>query len=69
MWTKEEFQEHIKMNTTKEAGVYSAAVVIAGLYLKIYGELPKIGLSGQQAEFAQEVCDKLPCTKESCCRG
>jgi hypothetical protein len=59
-WTKKQLEKHIKMNTTDKAGVYSAVVVIAALYKKLYGELPKIGLSGAQAEFANSVIASLP---------
>lgn len=62
-WTKTEVENHIKLNTTD----YGAAVVIAGIYKKLYGELPKIGLSGAQAEFADSVCDMLPAPKEEEC--
>ena len=55
-WTKEQLQDHIKLNM----GDYSSAVVIAMLYKKLYGEFPKIGLSGAQAEFADSVISKLP---------
>ena len=64
-WTKEQVEEHIKVNVKD----YSAAIVVAGLYKKLYGEFPKIGLSGTQGDCADIVCNKLPCTKESCCRG
>jgi len=55
-WTKEEIAEHIKTNVKD----YGAVVVVAALYKKLYGELPKIGMSGTQAEFAQSVVPKLP---------
>ena len=64
-WTKEQLEEHIKVNVKD----YSAAIVVSGLYKKIYGEFPKIGLSGTQADCAEIVCNKLPCTEENCCRG
>ncbi len=57
-WTQEEVLKHIKTN--KES-TYSMAVVLAALYRKLYGELPKgLGLSGQQAEFADSLFHKLP---------
>lgn len=59
-WTKEQVWKHIKMNLTEKAGSYSAAVIIAALYKKLYGEFPKIGLSGAQAEFADSIIPKLP---------
>ena len=55
-WTKEELYEHIKINVKD----YSAAVVVAALYKKLYGEFPKIGLSGTQGEFADSMVDSLP---------
>ena len=55
-WTEEELWEHIKLNVKD----YSAAVVVAALYKKLYGEFPKIGLSGAQAEFADSIIPKLP---------
>jgi len=58
-WTLDQIQEHIKSNN-KDVYSYSMAVVIAGFYKKLYGELPKIGLSGMQAEFAKQVCEMLP---------
>jgi hypothetical protein len=48
--TKEEFQKHLKDNIQDP---YSASVVVAALYKKIFGEYPKIGLSGFQAEGAE----------------
>lgn len=59
-WSKEELETHIKTNTTEKAGTYSAVVVIAALYKKLYGELPKVGLSGAQAECANFIIPSLP---------
>ncbi len=47
-------------NIKENMGDYSSMVTIAALFKKLYGEWPKIGLSGQQAEFAQTVVDRLP---------
>jgi len=58
MWTKEEMADHLKLNLGDES--YSAAVVVAALYKKIYGEFPKIGMSGFQAEAAAVVIDNMP---------
>ena len=55
-WTHEDLCKHIKTNVED----YGAAVVVAMLYKKLYGEFPKIGLSGTQAGFADSVLDKLP---------
>lgn len=56
-WTKEQVCEHIKANSEN---TYSMAVVVAALYAKLYGEFPTMGLSGQQAEFAEQVLKQLP---------
>ena len=56
-WTEKELCKHIRLNVED----YSAAVVVAALYKKLYGDLPKgIGLSGTQAEFADSILPKLP---------
>lgn len=55
-WTREDLDNHIRLNVKD----YSAMVVVAFLYKKIYGELPKIGMSGAQAEFADSVSSLLP---------
>lgn len=55
--TEQELYDHIRENVKNE---YSAMVVVATLYKKIYGKLPKIGLSGQQAVFVEELGSKLP---------
>lgn len=56
IWTQEEVFEHIRLNVKD----YSAAIVVAALYKRIYGEFPKIGLSGSQAECADSIIPKLP---------
>ena len=58
--TRKQLDKHIKSNLTEKAGVYSAAVVVATLYKRLYGEFPKIGLSGEQAEFADSMIERLP---------
>lgn len=55
-WTEAEVEESIKLNVKD----YGAAVTVAGLYMKLYGRFPKIGLSGAQADMAQAFADKLP---------
>ena len=47
-------------NLNVNKGDYNSMVSIAGPYKKLYGVFPKIGMSGQQAEFAQTLCDMLP---------
>ena len=59
-WTKKELQILIRKNVED----YGAMVVVAFLYKKMYGELPKIGMSGMQAEFANSVVDKLPAMED-----
>ncbi len=56
-WTKKQLCEHIKKNSEN---TYSMAVELSAIYLRLYGELPRIGLSGQQAEFAKSIIGKLP---------
>jgi len=56
MWTLEEIQ----INLRKNSGDYNSVVSIAALYKKLYGEFPKIGMSGQQAEFAETLLKELP---------
>lgn len=55
--TKTELFKHIKINIKDK---YDAAIVVAALYKKIYGEFPKIGLSGMQAECAELLLGDLP---------
>jgi hypothetical protein len=65
-WTKKELQEHIRQNiwTADTNGNdfhgYGAAVVVAALYKKIYGDYPSIGLSGFQAEAAESLRNAMP---------
>jgi len=60
-WSLEDLCKHISINVKD----YGAAVVVAALYKKLYGEFPKgIGLSGCQAEFADSIIPKLPDGKE-----
>jgi len=60
-WTREELDNHIRENLGEGDDYnYSAAVVVAMLYKRLYGEFPKIGMSGMQAEFADSVIPNLP---------
>lgn len=65
-WNKKQLQDHIRDNIWSEdedSGTthgYGAAVVVAALYKKLYGELPKIGLSGFQAEAVKSVIEAMP---------
>ncbi len=60
-WTEEELEKHIRLNCED----YSSMVVVAMLYKKLYGKFPKIGLSGQQAEFVDSTIPKLPMVKSN----
>lgn len=55
--TKKQLDKHIKQNSKE---TYSMAVELSALYLKLYGELPRIGLSGAQAEMASNFAFRLP---------
>lgn len=55
-WTKEELTKHIKVNVKD----YSAIIVLSALFKRIYGELPKVGLSGFQGENAINLEKLLP---------
>ena len=54
--TPEEFQEHLKLN----CGDYNSMVSIAILYKRVYGEYPKIGMSGMQRDFADSMENNIP---------
>ncbi len=54
--SKEQFEEHLKLN----CGDYNSMVSIAILYKALYGVYPKIGMSGQQAEYAKSMEGCLP---------
>ena len=56
IWTKREIETHIKANVKD----YGAAIVVSGLFKKLYGELPEIGLSGFQAGGADLLASKFP---------
>ena len=56
--TRKQLCKHIRKNSKD---TYSMAVELSAIYLKLYGELPKgIGLSGQQAEYAEQFAHRLP---------
>ena len=55
-WTLKELQENLANNIDE----YGSMVSIAALYKKLYGVYPKIGLSGQQAEFVDSLFVVLP---------
>lgn len=63
-WTKEELDKHIQINCKEEAGSYSMVVVLAALYVKLYGSFPPgIGLSGFQGEAAEKLSELFPTPK------
>ena len=61
-WTLEELSKHLEINSKD---TYSMAVPMAALYKKLYGQFPHFGLSGAQAEFADQVVAMLPDPEES----
>ena len=56
-WNLSQVQKHIQLNSKE---TYSMAIVLSALYKRQYGSLPKIGLSGAQADYAELVFKKLP---------
>lgn len=60
-WTLEEVEQALRTNVKD----YGSAIAVAGLFKKIYGRFPSIGLSGAQAEMADLLVDKLPTPEES----
>lgn len=52
-----QLEAHLKLNLKDS---YGGAIVVAALFLKLYGRFPKIGLSGAQAEAAQSLFEILP---------
>ena len=60
MWTKEELDKFVVINC-KGGDSYSMVVVVASLYMKLYGKtLPDIGLSGFQGEGAEKLSEVFP---------
>ena len=55
--------EKVENNLNKNKGDYNSMVSIAALFKKLYGVFPKIGMSGQQAEFADSLLSELPDSK------
>ena len=55
-WSKKQLESHLRKNLND----YGSMVVMAALFKKLYGEFPKIGMSGQQAEFADSIIPSLP---------
>ena len=61
-WTKAEMDKHIQTNCKEEVGsCYSMVVVLAALYMKLYGfTFPELGLSGFQGENAEALSKMFP---------
>jgi hypothetical protein len=59
-WTLKEVTTSLQTNVHG----YGEAIAVAGLYKKLYGEFPDIGLTGAQAEIADRFLDKLPDDKK-----
>ena len=58
-WTLNQVNESLKINVQG----YGDAIAVAALYKKLYGEFPKIGLSGAQAGYADLLVKVLPASK------
>ncbi len=52
----EKVEESLKSNLD----AYGCMISISALFKKLYGKFPKIGLSGQQASYADEFLETLP---------
>ena len=60
-WSRKQLDSHNRKNLGEGTDYnYSAAVVVAALHKKLYGEFPTIGMSGAQAEFANSIVPMLP---------
>jgi len=55
-WSEKEVMEHFRANVKD----YNSMVVVGALYKIAYGDFPKFGMSGQQAEYADFLISKLP---------
>jgi hypothetical protein len=55
-WTMEELNKSLKINVKD----YGSAIAVAAMFKKVYGEFPKIGLSGAQAEMADQLVKVMP---------
>jgi len=59
----------VEKNMRENKGDYNSMVSIAALFKKLYGRFPKIGMSGQQAEFADSLLSALPDSIDSPAAG
>ena len=55
-WTMEELNKSLKINVKD----YGSAIAVAAMFKKVYGEFPEIGLSGAQAEMADQLVKVMP---------
>lgn len=55
-WALKSVDKALKTNVKD----YSSAIAVAALYKRLYGEFPKIGLSGAQTGVADAMYKKLP---------
>jgi len=55
-WKHKELDGYIRYNNPDN----NAMIIISALYKRIYGKLPKIGLSGQQIDCIEVLCNVLP---------
>jgi len=60
-WTLVEVEDHIKSNLGEgDEYSYGGAILLAAFFKKFYNTMPKIGLSGFQADAAMTVASALP---------
>ena len=55
-WSLKTLDKSLRINVKG----YGDAIAVAGLYKKLYGKFPDIGLSGAQAGMADALLKKLP---------
>lgn len=61
-WNLAQAETHLKANLNHKE-CYGAAIICAALFHKLYGYMPKIGLSGYQGEAALKLSSTLPHTE------
>jgi len=59
--TMKQLEDHIRENKPD----YNAMVIIAALHKRIYGAFPKIGMSGQQGDYADELEAAMPVVEKT----
>ena len=55
-WSRTQLEKNLRVNVKD----YGSAIAVAALYKNLYGEFPKIGLSGAQAGYADALVNVLP---------